>query len=143
MTLLAVAPYGSAAAWARGLLAWLEAPGCTLDSAHSTVSCPLERSGYFSRRGFNPRFSEAAGTDPTLFLRPLTRRAFATLNALTTPDPAPFLACIDAVAAQADRETPNEAARSPSPGLAAAMAEAGPIACSYPRPMAAWRSPRR
>ena len=49
-----------------------------------------------------------------------------TLNALTTPDPAPFLACIDAVAAQADRESDqNEAARSLSPGLAAAMAEAG------------------
>ena len=47
-----------------------------------------------------------------------------TLNALTTPDPAPFLACIDAVAAQADRDQ-NEAARSLSPGLAAAMAEAG------------------
>ena len=48
-----------------------------------------------------------------------------TLNALTTPDPAPFLACIDAVAAQACSRDQNEAARSLSPDLAAAMAEAG------------------
>ena len=49
-----------------------------------------------------------------------------TANALATPDPAPFLAGIDAVAAQADRESDqSEAARSLSPALAAAMADAG------------------
>lgn len=49
-----------------------------------------------------------------------------TLIALATPDPAPFLARIDAVAAQADRESDqSEAARSLSPALASAMADAG------------------
>lgn len=74
LTLLAVAPLWQRRGLGQGLLAWLEAPAELLDLAHSTVSCPLERSGYFSRRGFNPRFPEAAGTDPILFLRPLTRR---------------------------------------------------------------------
>ena len=75
LTLLAVAPLWQRRGLGQGLLAWLEAPAELLGLAHSTVSCPLERSGYFSRRGFQPRFPDDPGPDPILFLRPLTRRS--------------------------------------------------------------------